>query len=130
MKDRYMDLNRTEYKEKYDLINFCTESAAEIFESERQELTEKISEKVSWGYNHTKADCNNLSEGCRLCGAGLWSCLFINGLCNANCFYCPASQDDVFKPTTNSVSFDSPHEYVEYIREFGFKGVSISGGEP
>ena len=25
---------------------------------------------------------------------GAWSCLFINGRCNASCFYCPTSQDE------------------------------------
>lgn len=34
------------------------------------------------------------------------------------------------QPETNALIFEEPETYVEYIRQFGFKGVSISGGEP
>jgi len=33
-------------------------------------------------------------------------------------------------PTTNTVTFDDPYFYAEYIDSFAFKGASISGGEP
>ncbi|HRZ79846.1 MAG TPA: radical SAM protein, partial [bacterium] len=79
----------------------------------------------------SKADMRYLSKGCRLCGEGRWSCLFINGLCNASCFYCPSRQDDAaIKPTTNTLEFDTPQKYAQYVNFFGFKGVSFSGGEP
>ena len=71
-----------------------------------------------------------LSPGCRICGQGAWSCLFINGKCNCRCFYCPTAQDSVSIPTTNRISFDKPRDYVDYVRHFDFKGISISGGEP
>lgn len=119
-----------EYGEEYEKINFCTANDSAIFEKKRIELINSISKHTSWGYCNTKTDCNNLSEGCRLCGEGLWSCLFINGRCNAKCFYCPAPQNEDCLPTTNTVNFSSAAEYVAYLKRFGFKGVSISGGEP
>jgi pyruvate formate-lyase activating enzyme-like uncharacterized protein len=61
---------------------------------------------------------------------GNWSCLFINGQCNTRCFYCPSRQDEIGLPTTNAVAFRSPADYVAYLEQFGFRGMSLSGGEP
>jgi pyruvate formate-lyase activating enzyme-like uncharacterized protein len=85
---------------------------------------------VSWGFHDSKADVSVLSQGCRLCGEGEWSCLFINGVCNARCFYCPAKQDERGEPVTSSVTFGNADDYVAYLKEFNYKGASISGGEP
>lgn len=71
-----------------------------------------------------------LSPGCRICAEGGWSCLFINGRCNGDCFYCPTGQDELGLPTTNTVSFRHPADYVAYLDRFGFNGASLSGGEP
>lgn len=81
-------------------------------------------------FKGTKPYLNNISPGCRLCGKGLWSCLFITGKCNASCFYCPALQKEDHLPTSQGLSFDTPQAYAEYINYFKFKGVSFSGGEP
>ncbi len=78
----------------------------------------------------TKIDCRNLSPGCITCAEGRWSCLFINGVCNARCFYCPSEQNDTGMPVTNTLEFPDPEEYIAYLERFGFTGVSISGGEP
>ena len=78
----------------------------------------------------TKVDSRRLSPGCRTCANGAWSCLFINGRCNASCFYCPTSQDETDGPLSNGIPFESPEDYAEYVALFGFTGVSISGGEP
>jgi len=130
MKERYAELNRSEFGKMYAYIHFLDEISAKTFEAERSELLAKLNGKIKWGHRNTKADVTSLSNGCKLCGEGLWSCLFINGRCNCNCFYCPASQDEQCKPTTNAVTFDSPDEYVAYLKKFGYKGASISGGEP
>lgn len=81
-------------------------------------------------FKETKPYYNQISQGCKLCGLGQWSCLFITGKCNASCFYCPTSQltDDV--PTTQNLSFPDARSYAEYVNHFNFKGVSFSGGEP
>jgi uncharacterized protein len=81
-------------------------------------------------FKSTKPYHKQLSKGCLLCGQGLWSCLFITGKCNAACFYCPASQKADDQPQTQSLLFETPGRYVDYINHFGFSGVSFSGGEP
>lgn len=130
MRHRFENANRAEYGERFDLIRFASDDEAAAFEKRRAELLERLDGLAQWGFGGTKADCGNLSQGCRMCGAGLWSCLFINGECNCRCFYCPAPQDEKCLPTTNTVTFEKPADYVAYLREFGFKGVSMSGGEP
>ena len=81
-------------------------------------------------FKNTKPYYRSISPGCKICGEGKWSCLFITNKCNASCFYCPASQDQDAIPTTQSLTFHSPEEYAEYVKFFGFKGVAFSGGEP
>lgn len=130
MKERFAELNRNEFGRMYDFIPFMDAGTALRYENERSDIISKLSDRVKWGHRGTKTDVTSLSNGCMLCGEGLWSCLFINGRCNCDCFYCPASQDEQCKPTTNAVNFDSPDEYVAYLKEFGYKGASISGGEP
>ncbi len=78
----------------------------------------------------TKPHTGSLSPGCRLCVEGSWSCLFVNGRCNLSCFYCPSSQDEIGQPTTNNLSFNSANHYLAYLKHFGFRGFSLSGGEP
>jgi pyruvate formate-lyase activating enzyme-like uncharacterized protein len=81
-------------------------------------------------FKETKPYLNHISKGCQICGSGKWSCLFITNKCNANCFYCPAPQEQDEKPSTQGLDFENPHDYAEYINHFGFEGVSFSGGEP
>lgn len=81
-------------------------------------------------FKDTKPFYKQISRGCKLCGAGFWSCLFITGRCNANCFYCPTSQIHDDLPTTQGLTFESALAYAEYVNHFKFKGVGFSGGEP
>ena len=99
-------------------------------EEERKNLLEKLNQKLNWSFKNTKPWINSLSKGCELCGQGEWSCLFITGKCNANCFYCPANQEHDGIPSTQLTSFDNPEDYIAYLEYFGFKGSSLSGGEP
>lgn len=64
-----------------------------------------------WQFAGTKPYVHEISPGCDLCGNGDWSCLFINGICNAQCFYCPSAQKEKGQPMTSSVEFSNPHEY-------------------
>src|SRR5690554_3761620 len=91
---------------------------------------DKLSAGLSWMHKSTKPYYHHISPGCKLCGEGTWSCLFITNKCNAHCFYCPASQEKDEIPSTQSLTFNSPKNYAEYINYFGFKGISFSGGEP
>ncbi len=130
LKSRLLLRNQEEYQVKYNYLKFPSPEEANAALLERQAILEAIGSRIKWGFHESKADITNLSKGCLLCGEGQWSCLFINNLCNGRCFYCPAQQTDIARPETNTLIFDEPHDYVEYIRKFGFKGVSISGGEP
>ncbi|MFV0269612.1 MAG: radical SAM protein [Draconibacterium sp.] len=119
--------NKTEFAAWSDLKWLNTYKAREAQEK-RDELTAKLNGNLL--FKDTKPYYNRISGGCKLCGLGQWSCLFITGKCNASCFYCPASQlsDDV--PTTQNLTFANPKAYAEYINHFNFNGVSFSGGEP
>ncbi len=130
LKERHLLRNQEEYQVKYNYLKFPSPEEAATAMQERQTILSAIESRVKWGFHNTKVDVTKLSKGCQLCGEGQWSCLFINNLCNGKCFYCPTQQTDLARPETNTLVFDEPQTYVDYIRKFGFKGVSISGGEP
>ena len=127
---RLIESNRREYGHLYDLLNFASPEQLVAANAERNELLQWLDKRACFGYAGTKVDCSGLSPGCRHCGDGDWSCLFISGRCNGRCFYCPTAQDDDGPPVTNGMAFSSPEEYAEYVAVLGFSGVSISGGEP
>jgi len=129
-KARLVEANRSEYGERYDRLAFLGPQQTETASARRRELLDALAGKALVGCGGTKLDCTDLSPGCRLCAEGSWSCLFVNGRCNCDCFYCPASQDDIGLPTTNTVDFRTPADYVAYLERFGFRGASMSGGEP
>lgn len=129
-RNRFIEGNKLEYGALYDQLFFPDEKTLLEADKRRRDLLKDLAESVAIGCLGTKLDVTNLSPGCQACVEGQWSCLFINGKCNGNCFYCPTSQDEVGLPTTNTLSFQNPDEYVSYLRIFGFRGASISGGEP
>lgn len=122
--------NRLEYGPRYEQLTFASSAQLLAASAERNELLTWLDQHASFGYAGTKLDCKSLSPGCRCCGDGAWSCLFINGRCNGRCFYCPTVQDDDGPPVTNGLAFSSPDDYAAYVAALGFNGVSISGGEP
>jgi pyruvate formate-lyase activating enzyme-like uncharacterized protein len=122
--------NEREYGERYAQLTFPTASTAQRALARRTELLQALGGRAAVGYGGTKLDCNGLSPGCRICAEGGWSCLFITGRCNCRCFYCPTAQTENDLPTTNTVDFRTPADYVGYLERFGFSGASISGGEP
>lgn len=127
---KYKNQLKPEYGRYYPIIDWVNEDTAKRLNMERKLLLAQLQPFVESGCNDTKPDVSRLSPGCRLCAAGQWSCLFINGTCNANCFYCPAPQNQEGLPQSNGLDFQSPQAYVAYVKNFGFKGVSLSGGEP
>jgi len=116
-----------EYRDQIKWIDYFYQSQAE---TEKDALINQMGSDLKWAFQKTKPYLNHLSKGCQICGNGFWSCLFITNHCNANCFYCPAKQDYDALPGTQSLDFNSPEDYIEYLIKFGFKGASISGGEP
>ncbi len=115
------------FADYYD-INWAGYHVLEMFEQKRNQLF-KINGNQSL-FKNTKPFYLNISEGCKICGEGKWSCLFITGICNASCFYCPSSQKKDEIPVSQGLSFNTPQSYAEYISYFNFKGVGFSGGEP
>jgi len=130
MQLRQIESNRREYGSRYDLLTFAGPEQLAAAGAERKELLQWLARYASFGYAGTKVDLSGLSPGCRRCGDGGWSCLFVNGRCNGRCFYCPTAQDDDGPPVTNGLAFTGPEEYAAYVAALGFSGVSISGGEP
>ena len=122
--------NQEEYGEDYARLRFPEEAELEEAGRQREALLQELADRVEIGCGGTKLDMNNLSPGCRICAEGGWSCLFISGRCNCDCFYCPTDQSELGLPTTNSVAFRHPADYVAYLERFGFSGASLSGGEP
>ncbi|MBI9084417.1 MAG: radical SAM protein [Desulfobacterales bacterium] len=100
------------------------------FEAKRARALTAMGSGIEQAFHQTKPHLGPLSPGCRLCGQGSWSCLFINGKCNCRCFYCPTSQEEIGVPTTNRIPFPNPADYATFVHRLGFSGVSISGGEP
>jgi pyruvate formate-lyase activating enzyme-like uncharacterized protein len=111
-------------------VNWLSPYRASEFEETRNAHIAGAGAALAWDFQGTKPWVHSLSPGCRLCGEGQWSCLFITGLCNARCFYCPASQERDEIPQTQRLLFEDPEAYARYINWFGFKGVAFSGGEP
>lgn len=116
----------------YPDLKWLTEKEAIRANEERKGLLQSLSHKVSYSFGENKIHTGKLSPGCLICGEGYWSCMFINGLCTAHCFYCP--QDRKMKeerpPTEDGITFDNAQDYVDYLEKFNFKGVGFSGGEP
>lgn len=123
---------KKDYPDVYEKLNWMSTDTAMKAEAEKTRLLESIfSQKESaWHFSQTKPHIHELSPGCTLCGEGSWSCLFINGVCNARCFYCPSAQDNPGPPMTSTLEFSQPEAYADYVEQFGIKGVSFSGGEP
>lgn len=125
-----VQMNKEEYGENYPLLRWVTEEEAQSAAKEREEILDSLRGKVRFGFRETKLDCTRLSPGCLLCGEGAWSCLFINSVCNAHCFFCPTEQPSKSEPITNGIRFSGPNDYIDYLKRFSIRGVSISGGEP
>ncbi len=128
--EKYIAANRQDYAEIYPELHFLGAEDIPASEAYRAAILADLEGKVSAICNGSKLYSNKLSPGCKLCSEGKWSCLFINGKCNCDCFYCPTSQDEIGLPTTNNLTFRLPSDYAAYLETFGFGGMSLSGGEP
>jgi len=73
-----------------------------------------------------------LPKGCTLCHEGLKLVLFITGLCNRRCWYCPISdlrrgKDVIY---ANEVRINDIRDIIPHINLMEAKGTGITGGEP
>ncbi len=130
LKEELIEGNIREYGYSYDSLTFPSTEQAEALTEERDGLLRWLSSRAEFGCKGTKVDCRGLSPGCRACMGGSWSCLFINGRCNCDCFYCPSSQYQTGAPQTNGIPFASADDYADYLSALNFSGASLSGGEP
>ena len=74
----------------------------------------------------------NLSEGCKLCYQGAKLVLFISGLCDRTCWYCPLSEErkDVDVIFANDQKVTTPEEAIEEAEIMDALGTGVTGGEP
>ncbi len=129
-KKKIVESVQKKYGEEYSNFNWVTDNEAEEAEALRAGIIASLKDQLVSAYSETKPYYMDISPGCRHCGEGTWSCLFINGKCNGNCFFCPSAQDEEGEPVTNTLLFTNPSDYLDYIEKFGIRGVSVSGGEP
>ena len=130
IQEQMITANLQEYGAQCQQLTWLSPTQAQNASEQRAALLRALEDSVQFGYRQTKLDCRTLSPGCKCCGEGAWSCLFINGKCPCGCFYCPTDQTRIDVPMTNSIPFHKPAEYVSFLEKFQFKGASISGGEP
>ena len=75
---------------------------------------------------------SRLSAGCLLCFEGAKMVLFLTGLCERSCWYCPLScqrkdRDVIF---ANEHEISSPEEMLVVTDKMSALGTGITGGEP
>ncbi len=128
--ERIVRMNTGEYSACGVAMRWISPDVTEEAQHLRESLLQAVACATTLEFNDTKPVYRSLSPGCRLCGQGSWSCLFISNLCNARCFFCPARQDNKDEPGTSTLTFTRPGDYADYLERFGFRGASISGGEP
>lgn len=134
-KSYYVKQTEKAYAGVYETMNWLrSPSAVETATKARGKLISAIFDRsgssAAWQFAGTKPYTHSISPGCTLCGQGKWSCLFINNICNANCFYCPSTQNDPGLPMTSTVTFENALDYAHYVNHFGIEGIGFSGGEP
>ena len=73
-----------------------------------------------------------LPEGCKLCRRGSKLVLFVTGLCNNRCFYCPISPQKFGRDVVyaNEREVKLPQDFLEELEVMDAEGVAITGGEP
>jgi pyruvate formate-lyase activating enzyme-like uncharacterized protein len=87
---------------------------------------------TEWESDFTGSFSSYLSPGCKICRQGASLVLFVTGICERDCFYCPLSEmrrdrDVVF---ANERVAKSDLDIIEEAKAIGALGTGITGGEP
>ncbi|KYC54417.1 MAG: 7-carboxy-7-deazaguanine synthase [Candidatus Methanofastidiosum methylothiophilum] len=84
-----------------------------------------------------KTDANSyhtgkISKGCKLCIKGRKSVLFVTGVCNVNCYYCPLSEEKKGRDFSyiNERKIEGNQDILEELKACSSKGISLTGGDP
>lgn len=75
-----------------------------------------------------------LSKGCTLCREGKKMVVYVSGLCDSHCYYCPVARNRMYTDVTyaNERKLD-PGDVASLVaeaRSMNAKGVGITGGDP
>ena len=103
---RLVSANPAEFGGTAEALNWISPAGAMAAQTERGKRLQSMGQRLHLAFKGTKPHIGPLSPGCRICGEGDWSCLFVNGKCNCRCFYCPSSQAEIGVPTTNRDQLD------------------------
>ena len=74
----------------------------------------------------------SLPEGCRLCEEGAKMVLFVTGLCSYHCFYCPVSDEKMYRDVVfaDEMRVQRDEDVLAEARAIRAKGAGITGGDP
>lgn len=75
---------------------------------------------------------SELPEGCKLCIKGSKMVLFVTGVCEKNCFYCPLSKERKGKDVVfaDEVRVRSDLDVILECKAIDAEGTGITGGDP
>ncbi|HJJ42368.1 MAG TPA: radical SAM protein [Methanocorpusculum sp.] len=81
---------------------------------------------------HKNIPPKNVSKGCRLCYQGAKLVLFITGLCDRNCWYCPLSEErkNVDVIYANDEKIETPQDAIAQAELMSALGTGVTGGDP
>ena len=73
-----------------------------------------------------------MPHGCRLCANGSKMVLFVTGLCDSGCFYCPLSQEKSNEDVTyaDEMIVGNEGDILTESESIGAEGAGLSGGDP
>lgn len=73
-----------------------------------------------------------LPKGCKLCSKGAKMVLFVTGICNINCYYCPLSEKKKDKDViyADEMPIKNYKDIIYEANSIGALGTGITGGEP